>query len=103
MALDVVGMLRSFLSACQKRFHGLAMFGKIENPKGHRVETILTANGPLRTDTSYRAAFVTRQGVPTKYGRERVDLPVCAIDALRAYFQTGGTGLEKGNGRFIAV
>lgn len=45
-----VGMLRSVLSAYQKRFHGLTVFGNIENPKGHRVEMILTANGPLRTD-----------------------------------------------------
>lgn len=86
-----------------KRFRGLTVFGKIENPEGHRIEKITTANGLLRADAMYRAAFVTGQGVPAKYGRERVDLPVCAIDALRTYFQTGGTGSQKGNGRFIVV
>lgn len=86
-----------------KRFRGLTVFGKIENPEEHRIETIMTGSGPLRADSIYRAAFVTGQGVPAKYGRERVDLPVCAIDALRAYFQAGRDGSAKGTGRFIVV
>lgn len=98
-AADPFGQMGGYL----KRFRGLAVFGKIENPEGHRIETILTGSGPLRPESMYRAAFVTSQGVPAKYGRERVDLPISAIDALRAYFQANRNGSARSTGRFIAV
>lgn len=86
-----------------KRFRGLTIYGKLENPAGHRIEHIFAGDDPLDSHRCYRVAFVTAQGVPQKFGRNRTDLPVKAIDALRDYFQSGRIGTNGGLGRFIAV
>ncbi|MBU9698852.1 bifunctional metallophosphatase/5'-nucleotidase [Rhodobacteraceae bacterium HSP-20] len=70
-----------------KRFCGLTVNAKLENPKGHRIEMIFDAEGNrLHDDKSYRAAFVTKQGVPTRFGRDRRELEIAAVDALREWF-----------------
>lgn len=86
-----------------KRFRGLTVYGKLENPSGMRIEHIFVGNAALDNQRHYRVAFVTAQGVPQKLGRNRTDLSVKAIDALREYFQSGQTGTNDGLGRFIAV
>lgn len=73
-----------------KRFRGLTIYGKLENPSGNRIERVFTPDGLLDADHSYKIAFVTAQGVPKKFGRNRQDLPVKAIAALRSYFSPPG-------------
>ena len=58
-----------------KRFRGLTIYGKLENPFGHRIEHIFVGDVALAPEQSYRVAFVTAQGVPQKFGRNRKDLP----------------------------
>lgn len=86
-----------------KRFRGLTIYGKLENPSGNRIERVFTLDGLLDADYNYKVAFVTAQGVPKKFGRNRQDLPVKAIAALRSYFQSARTGSDHKVGRFIPV
>lgn len=79
-----------------KRFRGLTIYGKLENPSGNRIERVFTPDGLLDADHSYMIAFVTAQGVPNKFGCNRQDLPVKAIAALRSYFQSARTGSDLG-------
>ena len=68
-----------------KRALGLTALIKIENPPGTRLQELFIEGRPVDRAATYRAAFVTAQGVPAKYGSKREDLPVRAVDALAAY------------------
>lgn len=72
-----------------KRFRGLTIFGKIENPAGHRIEKIFLGECELEDDEDVAVAFVTEQGVPAKYGHDRRHLDVTAIEALEDYISEG--------------
>ena len=96
---DPFGQMGGYL----KRFRGLTIYGKLENPTGHRIEHIFTQNGRVENDRSYEVAFVTAQGVPKKFGHDRRDLPIKAIVALRNYFQRFSDETISGVGRFILV
>jgi len=83
-----------------KRIRGLTFDVKIENPEGLRIQAAFGPKGaPLEADALHRVAFVTRQGVPAHYGRNRAKLPVNAIDALRNWF-AGNDRVTRGLGRF---
>lgn len=68
-----------------KRCLGLTLYVKFENPAGSRIQQIFTGDEELKRDETYTAAFVTTQGVPKKYGRNRRDLELHAIAALKRY------------------
>jgi S-sulfosulfanyl-L-cysteine sulfohydrolase len=68
-----------------KRCLGLTLYVKFENPAGSRIQQCFIGSEELERDGSYTAAFVTTQGVPIKYGRNRRDLELHAIDALKRY------------------
>ena len=68
-----------------KRCRGLTLYLKVENPHGHRIDRLFVGDARSSRERTYRCAFVTAQGVPRKYGRNRADLPVRAIDALRSW------------------
>ena len=95
---DPFGQMGGYL----KRFRGLAIYGKIENPGGHRIEQIFASNEVLEAGRSYHVAFVTEQGVPKKFGRNRRELPIDAIAALREYFRSHRLNADPRAGRFIA-
>ena len=86
-----------------KRFRGLTIYGKLENPAGHRIEHIFTQEGEMHAAGSYEVAFVTAQGVPEQFGRNRRDMPTKAIAALRNHFQQSEEEIVGGLGRFIPV
>ncbi|MFN0101409.1 MAG: bifunctional metallophosphatase/5'-nucleotidase [Bryobacteraceae bacterium] len=69
-----------------KRCFGLNVYIKIENPNGARIQQIFAEGAPLDKKRLYTAAFVTMQGVPKKYGRNRRDLEIHAVEALESYF-----------------
>ncbi len=73
-----------------KRSRGLRLLAKIENSRGQRVQALFVGAEPVRPDGIYRAAFVTHQGVPARYGRNRTNLDVHAVEALRCFLE-GGT------------
>lgn len=98
-APDPFGQMGGYL----KRFRGLTVYAKLENPAGHRVERVFTRAGRVLADNVYKVGFVTAQGVPPKFGRHRIDLPVRSIQALRSYFEGGCREPSGGAGRFVAV
>ena len=57
----------------------------VENPAGARVQELFAGDAPLGDDQTITAAFLTTQGVPTRYGRNRRDLDAHPVDALQAY------------------
>ena len=68
-----------------KRCLGLTLYVKFENPAGSRIQLCFIGDQELKRKECYKAAFVTTQGVPKKYGRQRLDLELHAIDALKQY------------------
>ena len=68
-----------------KRCRGVHIYFKIENPAKERIQEFFAEGERLQTDKTYTVAFVTEQGVPKKYGTNRRDLDIKAIDALRNY------------------
>ena len=71
-----------------KRCRGLNVYCKLENDKGTRIQEIFAEGKPLVPGAEYQVAFVTEQGVPNRYGRQRTDLNIKATLALRNYIAT---------------
>ncbi|MDZ4172177.1 MAG: 5'-nucleotidase C-terminal domain-containing protein, partial [Methanobacteriaceae archaeon] len=68
-----------------KRCMGLNLYFKVENPHGQRIQELYIAGKKLYMDQTYRAAYVTSQGVPPIYGKKRDQLDVNAVEALLNY------------------
>ena len=86
-----------------KRCLGVNIYAKIENPAGSRVQQLFIDGKQLEPDRVYLAAFVTAQGVPKKYGRNRRDLDTHAVDALKQYFSAHGEVSAELRNSFVAV
>ena len=86
-----------------KRCLGLNVYFKIENPQGHRIQKIFIGNEELQPDRYYTAVFVTMQGVPQKYGRNRENRSERIIDALRKYLTKHHPVRAELRGTFVAV
>ena len=69
-----------------KRCLGVNIYIKAENPSGSRIQQFFVNGEGIDADRHYTVAFITSQGVPGKYGSNRRELPISAIDALRRYF-----------------
>lgn len=69
-----------------KRCLGVNIYIKVENPAGSRIQQFFVNGEVIQADRHYTLAFITSQGVPEKYGSNRRELPISAIDALRRYF-----------------
>ena len=78
-----------------KRCRELHMYFKIENPPGHRIEELFVEGEPLMQGRCYRAALLGEQAVPRKYGANRENIGVCAVDALRAHFRSAGANTRR--------
>jgi S-sulfosulfanyl-L-cysteine sulfohydrolase len=70
-----------------KRALGIKVYFKVENPYPTRIQKIFVGEEQLKAAASYQAAFVTEQGVPSKYGRQRQDTPTRAVEAMRSYLK----------------
>ncbi len=73
-----------------KRMHGVVLYAKPENPHGARVQAIEIAGEPLEPERQYEVAFLTNQAVPHRFGQNRRELPVSAVEAMLAYLKTCG-------------
>lgn len=74
-----------------KRTLGMNMYIKIENPKGTRIQNLFINDERIGKTRTYDVAFVTVQGVPSKYGKDRHHLKTHAIYALKNYIEKHGT------------
>jgi S-sulfosulfanyl-L-cysteine sulfohydrolase len=86
-----------------KRGLGFNAYVKIENPAGQRVQQVFVGDEPLQPGRHYPAAFVTEQGVATRYGRNRQHHPERAVDAMRACLARTRPLHAELRGTFMAV
>lgn len=86
-----------------KRALGLTVYLKIENPNGQRIQQVFVGNEPLEQSRTYHVAFVTEQGVPRKYGRQRSELNVHAVEAMQAYLAKHNPSYTELRGTYIVV
>ncbi|CAM3416491.1 hypothetical protein DESA109040_11725 [Deinococcus saxicola] len=73
-----------------KRMHGVVLYAKLENPFGARVQAIEVAGESLEPERQYQVAFLTNQAVPTRFGKNRRELPVSAVQAMLGYLKECG-------------
>lgn len=86
-----------------KRCRGLNVYLKAENPRGHRIDRLFAEGELIEPERVYRCAFVTAQGVPAKFGRNRTDLEIRAVDALRAWLAANVPGADPPRSSVVAV
>ncbi len=86
-----------------KRCMGLRAFIKIEAPKGTRIQKLFVSDEELDLHRTYKAAFVTEQGVPKKYGANRADAGIKAIAAMKQYLNNHSPVRADLLGTFTAV
>jgi len=86
-----------------KRCLGLKVYFKMENPRGSRIQRLFVGSQEVQPERYYTAVFVTEQGVPKKYGRNRKNSSQHAIDALRAYLGKHRPLHAELKGTFVAV
>jgi S-sulfosulfanyl-L-cysteine sulfohydrolase len=85
-----------------KRCMGISLYCKIENPGGLRIQEAFAGGKRLDPDRTYRAAFVTSQGVPERYGTNREHLDIRAIEVLERHL-AGGPVTADLQGSVVAI
>jgi len=70
-----------------KRCSGLNIYFKVENPEGRRIHDFFVGGKRLDKKKTHRACFLTTQGVPAKYGSNKENLDVKAINVLTEYLE----------------
>jgi 2',3'-cyclic-nucleotide 2'-phosphodiesterase (5'-nucleotidase family) len=86
-----------------KRCLGLQVYFKIENPPGCRIQKIFAGGEELDPHRYYTAAFVTMQGVPPMYGRNRENRSEKTVDELKKYLAVHRPLHAELTGSFVAV
>lgn len=86
-----------------KRCRGVNIYFKIENPAGLRIQEFFVEGRALERDKTYTAAFVSAQGVPHRYGRQRREVGMDAIEALRRHVRQEHTVCGALRGTVVAV
>ncbi len=70
-----------------KRAKGLYVYFKVENPAGKRIQEFYVGSRKVDMKEEYEAAYVTTQGIPKKFGKNRRELDITAIDAMVKYLK----------------
>ena len=65
-----------------KRCFGLTAYIRIENPNGNRIQKLFIGQDEVVLDRSYKATFVTEQGVSLKYGTNRQNIKFNGVDIM---------------------
>lgn len=86
-----------------KRCRGVNIYAKLENPHGSRIERYFAEGQPLDAGRAYRAAYVSDQAVPEKYGRNRTEIGVRAVAALRRHLASGSPVSCSLRGSIVAI
>jgi len=86
-----------------KRCLGLTIYFKIENPSGHRIQKLFAGIEEVQPDRYYTATFVTMQGIPQKYGRNRENRSERIIDAMRKSLTLHHPVVAELRGTFVSV
>lgn len=86
-----------------KRGLGFTVYFKVENPAGQRIQELYVGDELVDRSRTYHAAFVTEQGVARKYGRQRSELKVHAVEAMQAYLAKHKPSYAELRGTYILV
>lgn len=86
-----------------KRCLGMTVYMKVENPPRLRIQQFFVGNKPLERERIYTASFVTMQGVPKKYGTNRRNLGLHAIEAMQQYLSNHDSVSAELRGTMVAV
>ena len=86
-----------------KRALGLKAYFKAENPRGSRLQTVFVQDQPLDPVRTYTAAFITSQGVPHQFGRNRQKTGQYAVAAMRAFLKQHRPLVVHSHDTFVVV
>ncbi len=86
-----------------KRCYGINVYFKVENAEGLRVQEFFVGDERLDKEKTYEACFVTTQGIPARYGKNRRDLDIHAVEALRRYIEDNSPVKPEIEGTVVAV
>lgn len=86
-----------------KRCRGINLYCKLENAQGSRIQQLFVEGMPVEKDKTYQVAFVTQQGVGRKYGSNRKELKITAIEALCNYLEMHSPVTVDIRGAVVAV
>lgn len=86
-----------------KRCMGLNLYFKVENPPGQRIQELFVKGRKIKMDEIYQAAYVTSQGVPDDYGKNKKQLDVHAVEALQKYLSSNKSVQAELQGTIIAI
>lgn len=70
-----------------KRLSGMSVYAKLEHPQGQRVLHLEVGGRAVDPDATYTAAYLTKQALAERYGRNRQELPLRAREALETYLR----------------
>lgn len=65
-----------------KRNSGLKIYFKVENPRGHKIQKVFVGDEELSFDRIYKVAYVTRQGVPERFGKNHKEFGKSSIKSM---------------------
>ncbi|SEM45363.1 5'-nucleotidase [Chryseobacterium taichungense] len=85
-----------------KRCNGLKILMRIENPPGYRIQEIYFKGTHLEKDKVYKVAFLTEQGIPKKFGKNRTENGLKAVEAMVKYLEEHSL-IEKSGDSFLLV
>ncbi len=86
-----------------KRGLGLTVYFKVENPSGQRIQQVFVGDEPLEMTRAYHAAFVTQQGVAQKYGKNRSEMSMHAVEAMKVFLAKHKPMYAELQGTYIIV
>lgn len=86
-----------------KRALGIRVFFKIENPPLQRIHKLFIGDEEVQPDKVYRAAFITEQGVPAKFGQNRQQHPEKIVGAMQTYLAKHSPVEMQIQGTFTAI
>lgn len=78
-----------------KRAIGMTIKFRAENPKDHRIHEAYVGKERLNRNKIYQVAFVTVQGVPEKFGKNRKDHQILAVEAIVKYLKENSISEEN--------
>lgn len=86
-----------------KRSLGIRVFFKIENPSLKRIHKVFVGEEEVKPDRVYQAAFITEQGVPVKFGRNRKQHPEKIVGVMQSFLKKHGPIEMKIQGTFVPI
>ena len=86
-----------------KRVFGLHLNVRIENPDGEKIQELFYKGSHVQMNEVYKVSFITVQGVPAKYGKNRKQTDFKLIDAIKLYLKENGEFTPSKNKNYRLV